>query len=64
VVVGSWLLSYLASFFSSSRENISQRDLNHQPLHLEMGVVAILLVSFHIVETTTLQLVALFCIWF
>ena len=35
--VGSWLPTYLVSFFPSSREKISQRDLNRQPLGWEMG---------------------------
>ena len=30
--VGSWLPSYLASWFPSSREKISIRESNHQPL--------------------------------
>ena len=36
--VGSWLPTYLVSFFFQlGREKISQRELNCQPLHLEMG---------------------------
>jgi hypothetical protein len=35
--VGSWLPTYLASFFASSKEKISQGESNRQPLHLEMG---------------------------
>ena len=45
--MGSWLPTYLASmFFLPSREKVSQRELNHQLLHLEMSTVAMLLVSF------------------
>ena len=35
--VGSWLLTYEACFFPSSRGKISQQESNRQPLHLEMG---------------------------
>ena len=35
--VGSWLPTYLASFFPSSREKVSQHKSNHQPLHPETG---------------------------
>ena len=34
--LGYWLPTYLASFFPSSREKISQWESNHQPLHSEM----------------------------
>ena len=35
--MGSWLPTYVAHFFPSSREKISQPELNCQPLHLEVG---------------------------
>ena len=35
--VGSWLPIYLASFFRSSREKLSQWISNRQPLHSKMG---------------------------
>ena len=35
--VGSWLPIYLASFFPSSGEKISQRELKCHSLHSEMG---------------------------